>query len=207
MDYRVIDLTKPLSQVTEIFTDGVYSDPEFEVTEWSSIDSQGFRVSFVRIGTQTGTHIDAPAHFDPEGECLEMLDPSKLMGSYYLVDLGKYSDNEAIEALCLGYDNEKILFIRASDSKMAAMRKEALDILLALPPVVWVLDGEIEIIDREKYGFHRILAESGRYLVEDIDSEAACQVTSGGELFALPLRFEGTSGSPCRVIVRQLVED
>lgn len=203
----IIDLTKPLGRSTEIFKDGAYSDPEFEITEWSSIDSHGFRVSFIRIGTQTGTHIDAPAHFNPSGDCLEMLELSELMGSYYLVDLGKYNNDVEIEELCNGYGNEKILFIRAYESSMSALRTEALDILLALPPVVWILDGHIEVIDREKYGFHRILAESGKYLVEDIDSQAAGMVRPGGEIFAFPLRLEDASGSPCRVFVRMRIDE
>lgn len=202
MEFTIIDLTRPLNHETMIFKDGSYSDPEFEVTAWTSIDAQGFRVSFIRMGTQTGTHLDAPAHFLSEGDCLEALDSSCMMGSYYLADLGKYSDIEAVQEVCSGYGNEKILFIRAFESSTSALRKDALDVLLSLPPVLWVVAGQIEVLDREKYGFHRILAESGKYLVEDLDSEAAMLVRPGGEIFAFPLRMEGTSGSPCRVIVR-----
>lgn len=202
MGFKIIDLTKPLNHETMIFKEGDYSDPEFEVKEWTSIDAQGFRVSSIRMGTQTGTHLDAPAHFLSVGDCIEALDPSFLMGSYYLADLGKYSGIEAVKEVCAGYGNEKILFIRAFESSISALRKEALDVLLSLPPVMWVVDGQIEVLDREKYGFHRILAESGKYLVEDLDSEASMLVRPGGEIFAFPLRMEGTSGSPCRVIVR-----
>ena len=64
---RVLDLSKPLDSAIEIYSDGSYRDPPFEVSEWCSVESQGYRVSAVRLGTQTGTHIDAPAHFDPQG--------------------------------------------------------------------------------------------------------------------------------------------
>jgi kynurenine formamidase len=47
-----------------------------------------------------------------------------------------------------------------------------------------------------------MLAESGRYLVEDIDPAASGKVIPGGELLIFPLRLENVSGSPCRVAVR-----
>lgn len=203
----VIDLTKPLGLETEVFFDDEYIDPEFSINEWSSVDVHGFRVSSIRIGTQTGTHIDAPNHFDSEGDFIDMLDPSEFMGSYYLVDLGAYISSEEIEKICKGYNNENILFLRAYESSISSLRSDALDILLSLPPIVWILDGHIEVIDKGKYGFHRILAEYGKYLVEDIDSQAAGMVRPGGEIFVFPLRLVGTSGSPCRVLVRMGIDE
>jgi kynurenine formamidase len=38
--------------------------------------------------------------------------------------------------------------------------------------------------------------------VEDLDQHAAHLLSGFGEMFALPLRLTGVSGSPCRVVVR-----
>ncbi len=204
MNIRVIDLTKPLGTNTEIFSDGEYIDPDFAISEWSSIDIHDFRVSSIRLGTQTGTHIDAPAHFTMNGSCLDRLDISELMGSYYLIDLDKFTTEDDIKTLCSDYKNEKFFFIRSFESSLSIVEAGVMKYLVAFPPAVWILNGIIEINGTDKYGFHRILAESGKYLVEDLDHCAAERIISGGEIFVFPLRLENVSGSPCRIAVRYI---
>ncbi|WP_027358270.1 cyclase family protein [Desulforegula conservatrix] len=198
----IIDLTKPLGNETEIFSDEEYTDPEFAINEWSSVDVHGFRVSSIRLGTQTGTHIDAPNHFDPSGECLDKLIVSELMGSYYLIDLLEYNDLASLTELCGAFSNERIIFLRAYESSVSVISKDAFDILLSLPSPVWVVGGQISIDGYDKYAFHRFLAYAGKYLVEDLDSVSASKVLPGGEIFLFPLRLNDVSGSPCRVVVR-----
>jgi len=68
---------------------------------------------------------------------------------------------------------------------------------------VWVIIHDIQVSGRDIFYFNRALAEADKYLVENVDEQAAMQVKSGGEIFALPLRLTSTSGAPCRVVVRQ----
>ena len=85
---------------------------------------------------------------------------------------------------------------------MYAIRSYYVRALLELGCRVWVLMGQVTVADREPLRFHRLLAESGVYLVEDLDEERIDELAPGGELMALPLRLEGVSGSPCRVLLR-----
>ena len=70
---KILDLTKPLNSSLEIYADENYRDPDFSCTEWASIERQGYQVSALTLGTQTGTHIDAPAHFYALGKRLDDL--------------------------------------------------------------------------------------------------------------------------------------
>ncbi len=63
---EIIDLTRKLDESLSIYSGGGYSDPPLLVESWCAIEEQGFKVSRLSMGTQTGTHIDAPAHFSPE---------------------------------------------------------------------------------------------------------------------------------------------
>jgi len=73
-----VDLTKPLVITPEINSPGEYNDPELKNKTWCSYMEKGFRVSRIIMDTQTGTHIDAPAHFS-EGEThADKLQPDKL---------------------------------------------------------------------------------------------------------------------------------
>jgi kynurenine formamidase len=185
-----------------IYGEEGYSDPAFECVEWCTVASRGFRVSAVRLGTQTGTHVDAPAHFDAAGATLDALPIDRLVGRYLLIDLPARSSAESIAEVCGGFADQEILFIRTPGSA-ARLAPAGLESLLGLSPRVWVIAGAIEIEGRPALELHRLLAAAGVYLVEDLDREAARLVQPGGEIAALPLALVGTSGAPCRVVVWQ----
>ena len=201
----VLDLTRRLEAGMAIYSDDGYSDPPFERREWCTVASRGFQVSEVRLGTQTGTHIDAPAHFVAGGATLDELPVDRLVGRYFLVDLPARA-SDSIVRLCGGFAGEPILFLRGPGDGAARMSMAGLERLLALPPRVWVLDGAVDVEGRPPLEFHRVIAGAGIYLVEDLERDAARAVRSGGEVLALPLALMGTSGSPCRVVVRQRTE-
>ncbi len=201
---RILDLTRRMDSSLKIYREENYSDPPFICSEWSTIKDRGYRVERLELGTQTGTHIDAPAHFDPAGAPLDSLSIERLIGEYYLVDLPEIVDERGIAAKIAGCIGERILFLRPYQCRRSQMTVEALAALIALPPLVWVIAGQAIIQGKPSLEFHRALARAGKFLVEDIDAAAAAKVPLRGEIFALPLALVGTSGAPCRVVVREL---
>ena len=198
----IIDLTKPLDSTFIPFSSGEYTDPPLEISEWGAISNEGFRVSRLSMGTQTGTHIDAPAHFVEGGAMLETLSPDQLFGSFFLVDLPDRSSSTDVANRFAAYRQEQILFLRTSGNSTPYLSMEILQKILFLPPDLWILSGDIEIEQSAPFEFHRQIARAGKFLVEDLDQKAARQITGNGEVFIAPLRLIGVSGSPCRVIVR-----
>ena len=57
---KVVDLSVPLGNSTQVYP----GDPEPRLTQHSTIARDGFNLLSVSIGSQTGTHVDAPNHFD-----------------------------------------------------------------------------------------------------------------------------------------------
>ncbi|HLZ19740.1 MAG TPA: cyclase family protein, partial [Smithellaceae bacterium] len=110
----IIDLTKPLDSTFIPFSSGEYTDPPLEISEWGAISNEGFRVSRLSMGTQTGTHIDAPAHFVEGGAMLETLSPDQLFGSFFLVDLPDRSSSTDVANRFAAYRQEQIIFLRTS---------------------------------------------------------------------------------------------
>ena len=199
---RHLDLTKPLDENLTIYAEGDYADPPFECRDWAGIDRHGFRVSRLVLGTQTGTHMDAPAHFLDGGATLDALPVDRMMGRYVLLDLPAKASPEELDNLLMTYRDQTILFLRTPQEGVAFLSRPAMERLLALPPAVWVLAGEIEVSESEPLEFHRLLARAGKYLVEDLDPQTVLEVEPGGEIFLLPLRLTSTSGAPCRAVVR-----
>lgn len=190
---KIIDLTKTLDENLYIYSDGIYSDPPLQIEPWCTVQSQGYKVSHISLGTQCGTHIDAPSHFMEGGAELGALPVEVLMGKYFLFDLDAGGGE-------FDYRGEPILFLKSSAG--IEISEEVFNSLLALPCRVWVIIYDISIRGRDIFYFNRALAEADKYLVENVDEEAAMKVKSGGEIFALPLRLVSTSGAPCRVVVR-----
>jgi kynurenine formamidase len=198
---RILDLTRPLNAETAIYEAENYRDPPLVISSWCRVQDRGFAVARLEMGTQTGTHIDAPAHFLEGGATLEDLDVSALVGPYFLIQ-GRDLEDHARLLRCLATAHrERILLLLASPGPRV-LGEESLQALLSLKIKTWCLLGSVQVAGQEPLYLHRILAQSGVYLVEDLDESQVNEIQPGGEILALPLRLEGVSGSPCRVLVR-----
>lgn len=198
----IIDLTKSLDASFIPYTDGQYVDPPLEFSDWSTLAKEGFRVTRFALGTQSGTHIDAPAHFLSDGAGLEALRPEDLIGDYFILNLSRQvSSSEVIETLRT-YQGESILFLRTPENQTVQITSDALLEILSLPPLLILLSGEIIVINAERFAFYRFVARQAKFLVEDLDQRAAHRISGQGEAFVFPLKLVGVSGSPCRVMVR-----
>lgn len=195
MSVEILDLTKPLDEHLPIYSEENYSDPPLMIEDWCSVQSQGYKVSRVSLGTQCGTHIDAPSHFLEGGADLGALPADALLGKYCLLDL----DTEGVQ---IDYRGEPILFLKSKTG--VEISEDLFNSLLTMPSCrVWVIVYDVGVKGRDIFHFNRALAEAGKYLVENVDEAAAMRVKPGGEIFVLPLRLVSTSGAPCRVVVRQ----
>ncbi|MFB2531219.1 cyclase family protein [Paracoccus sp. p4-l81] len=187
-----IDLTRPLTPGLPPFRHGDYADPPLRITPWCGIADQGFAVDHLSLGGQTGTHIDAPAHFAPGGTTLEALPAATLIGRYAYVSAAMLAAGQA--PLGAG----RILYLDALDGP--DLPEAGLAALLARGDPVWVMAGAARVAGRDGWHLHRVLAQAGRFLVEDLDPAAARAITGPGQIAALPLRLIGTTGAPARVM-------
>ncbi|SLN42426.1 Kynurenine formamidase [Pseudoruegeria aquimaris] len=191
----VIDLTRPLSAATEPYRQEGYSDPPIAITPWCGIAERGFAVSALALGTQSGTHIDAPAHFAEGGPTLEALAPEALLGPYTRIDLRR---GQALPVLPARAEPILLLDARGGARLSAAM----LEALIRLEAPLWVMAGEITVPGEAPLRFHERIAQAGIYLVEDLAEPELADFPPRGEIIALPLALQGTTGSPCRVLLR-----
>lgn len=82
----IIDLTLPLSSHTTPCT--IYpGDPPLRITPHATVAKDGYSVHNLHLGTHTGTHIDAPAHFIDGGRTIDQIGLDELCGRALVVDL------------------------------------------------------------------------------------------------------------------------
>lgn len=193
-----IDLTRPLNTELPIYAEPGYRDPPFAAERWCDVGSTGFEVWKLALGTQTGTHVDAPSHFRQGAPTLDALSMADCVGRYFLVSRSALSSDMPAR----GYGGEPLLLLDGHPE--ASLTEAALGALLDLPPRVWIMAGAITVTGAPPFRFNRALAEAGKFLVEDLDPANLERVGPRGEAIALPMRLTGVSGAPARVLVRNL---
>ena len=88
---RYVDLSWPLTKDTPIYP----GDPEPDIQVATTIENEGYNLSSVFIGTQTGTHVDAPYHFSNDGDTIDKMELDYFFGEAVVIPvLGKGADEE-----------------------------------------------------------------------------------------------------------------
>lgn len=191
------DLTRVMDSALAPYAAGDYADPALAIGDWTDIPRSGFAVQQLVMGTQTGTHTDAPAHMHPGGATLEALPAPAFVGAFAYLSAAMLAAGQAPVGA------GAILYLDALDGP--AVDPAAVDALIGPRWPVWVMAGGLRLTGGDPLHLHRALARAGVWLVEDLDEAAARIVTGPGEIIALPLRLSGASGAPTRVLVRRNV--
>ena len=89
---RVVDLSHPVDDDTPVYP----GDPVPRFTPATTIGRDGYNVLHVQMGSQTGTHLDAPYHFLEDGGRVEDLDLDQLCAPAVVVDVRRKDAREAI---------------------------------------------------------------------------------------------------------------
>jgi kynurenine formamidase len=89
---RIVDLSIVLDPGTQTYP----GDPIPEFSVATTIETEGFNLLSLRIGSQSGTHVDAPYHFIPDGPRLEQCDLGLFAGPGVVVDVSDHQDRQPI---------------------------------------------------------------------------------------------------------------
>jgi len=80
---KAIDLTHELHNGMTIYP----GDPSPSFVSYSTLEKNGVNLTKLTLGSHTGTHIDAPRHFIPDGIGVDKIPASKLVGEAYVCDM------------------------------------------------------------------------------------------------------------------------
>lgn len=88
----LVDLTHPVENGMQIYP----GDPPVSIAPAATMADDGARVSAFSLGSHAGTHVDAPAHTEPDGATLGAFDASAFRFEARLVDATGLSDRAII---------------------------------------------------------------------------------------------------------------
>lgn len=169
-------------------------------------------VSKMSLGVHTGTHVDAPSHFTPDGPGVDALPLDALVGVARVIQI----HGDAVTVADLEAANitrgERIL-LKTRNSPAAWQRPDFVENAVALTAesATWiakrgVMTLGIDYLSVGSYAadngepVHHALIDAGIIMIEGLDLTA---ITPGVyDLVCLPLKIADADGAPARAIVR-----
>lgn len=89
---KFVDLSWELTEETPIYP----GDPEPSIKVATTLENEGYNLSGVYVGTQTGSHVDAPYHFSNEGETIDNMELDFFFGEAVVIRVTQKGENEKI---------------------------------------------------------------------------------------------------------------
>ena len=214
---QVVDLPIPLDASTQVYP----GDPVFVSSPATTIGAEGFHVQHISMGSQTGTHVDAPWHFAEDGLRIDEVPLDRFVCRLVVADVRGLAARTVIgwdrlAALDLGPDAALVLYTgwsahRGTDGYFdhPYLDVEACARVLALGVRTFGVDApnlDETRFDRpasEGFAAHRLIAAVDGVIVENLCG--LDDLTPGPYLLSvLPLRLTGADGAPCRAVALRL---
>ncbi|OIK13155.1 arylformamidase [Bacillus sp. MUM 116] len=203
-----IDISQPLDNQIAVWP----GDTPFTYkVNWSKEQSGSVNVGQINMSTHTGTHIDAPFHFDNNGKKVIDLDVNLYIGSARVIHLLKPSSIGIKELSGYNLDGVTRLIIRTDSwedrqqfpSAIPEIKPELASYLAGCGVRLLGLDlPSVDPIDSKELAAHHELTRHGIHILEGLVLD---QIGPGEyELAALPLPLVEGDGSPVRAILRKI---
>lgn len=164
----------------------------------------------ISTSSHTGTHVDAPFHFDENGKTIEELDVNLYVGEAKVIDLTE-EEKVTVEAL-EQFDLTGVTRLLMKTRKDINQEQFPEDYMVVDEAVgaylhkcgVQLLGTEspsVDSVNSKQLLAHHALHENGIFILENI---VLTDVEPGMyDLIALPLKIEGADGSPVRAVIRK----
>lgn len=203
-----IDISQPLDNRIVVWPgDTPFS---YKVT-WSKEESGSVNVGQITMSTHTGTHIDAPFHFDNDGKRVIELDVNLYIGRARVIHLPKPSSIGIKELSGVELEGVTRLLIRTEawtdrsvfPAAIPEIEPELASYLGNKGIRLLGLDlPSVDPIDSKELSAHHELTRHGIHILEGLVLD---HIDSGDyELAALPLSLVEADGSPVRAVVRRV---
>lgn len=211
----LVDLSVPLDERTQIYP----GDPELRFLPHSTVARDGFNLLAVHMGTQTGTHVDAPRHFEDDAPTLDELPLSRFLGPAVVVDVATLGPRVpvTVEHLAPALPRlapDAIVLLHTGWSRHLGTDAYFDHPYLDADACRTLLDAGVRTIgidapsldetpddDRPGVGFpvHHLIARAEGVICENLTNLGAVPAT-GATVSLLPIAFAGTDGAPVRAV-------
>jgi kynurenine formamidase len=218
---RVVDLSQPITSETQVYP----GDPVPHLEQHSTIERDGFNLMSVSMGSQSGTHVDAPYHFDNSTKRIDEIPLTEFVGPAVVLDCGVLEPRQAITVELLG---NQLDYLQAGDIALFKtmwskhygtdeyfnnpfLDAGLVQLLLDRGVLTFGLDAinidETPDDNHPGVGFpcHHLIANAGGVICENLSNLEAIDFERP-LVSLLPMKFIGIDGAPVRAVALQLGE-
>ncbi|MCS3783579.1 cyclase family protein [Salinibacter ruber] len=190
--------------------------PGFELEPLQTREEGGqAMVSRLECDVHTGTHIDAPLHFIPDGSTIEQIPIEATVGTAVVVrvpDAVTTITASTLDELDIPKSTTRLLFHTKNSSFWSDYGSVFQAEYTALSPsaATWIVEHGIRCVGVDYLSVqhyedgpetHEILLRGGIVIIEGLDLSG---VSRGGyELLCLPVKIVGGDGAPARAALRE----
>lgn len=190
-----MDLSVPVGEGTVVYP----GDPQPRLTVHSTIARDGFNLLDVRIGSQTGTHVDAPYHFDEATPRLDELPLERFLGPAVVIDASDLGPRERItwQHVAPAYFDNPFLDADAC--------RRMLDLGVRTFCIDAINIDETPDDDHPGEGFpvHHLIAGAGGVIGENFRNLDHVD-WADPFVMCLPIALEGADGGPVRAVAVEM---
>jgi len=208
MQKNWIDITQPLTNEIAVWPGDSPFEFKLSVTR---AQTDSVNIGRLKTSVHTGTHVDAPFHFDDAGEKMHEVDVSTYIGRARVIDVASYDeiDRQVLEKFDL--EGVKRLIFKTEKRRNPTVFLEGFTIIHPnVAPylkergvlLVGTDSPSVDPVDSKSLSAHHALNENGIYILENLFLEKADP--GEYELIALPLKLVGADGSPVRAVIRPI---
>ena len=186
-------------------------DPELRL-QWAAKIEQGDLVKLTELSMSihTGTHIDAPLHFLPQGKSIDNLNIDVFVGEAQVVAIPQEVDLITVEILRkLPTINASRVLFKTKNSQFWGTRNFQRDyVALEASAAQWLVDQGVQLVGIDYLSIapfndpvptHKILLSNNVVIIESLDLRS---VEPGlYTLICLPLKLVGREAAPARAIL------
>jgi len=175
-------------------------------------DGSNANVSRLDMGVHTGTHVDAPYHFLPDGKSVEQLNLSLLTGRAYVLHLPEADliTAAALEAAQIPPRTRRVLFKTRNSGYWTRQERDFQTGFVGISPdgAAYLIKRGVKLVGvdylsvapyKQSRPTHEIFLSAGVVIVEGLDLSRVSQ--GRYTLFCLPLKLAGSDGAPARAIL------
>jgi arylformamidase len=187
-----------------------------EIREIGTLSAVGRNTSEIRIGSHSGTHIDAASHFIDRGETIENIPLSKLIGPVQIFDFSLLPPDyslkihdinklELSERVIFNFNWSKYWETDRFYRSYPHFSKEAAQYMVNAGVKVLGMDtpspddSKIRLLSENDSVIHKLFLSQGVTLIEYLTSLEKLDGGVKWNLCAMPLPISGGDGSPARV--------
>lgn len=202
------DISPTLSSATPVWPGDTLFTAE---PTWKIEHGCPVRVSRLTMSTHTGSHCDAPSHYDPQGEAIDAVPLDAYLGPCRVIDCAGVKRIEPHHvAQALHNSPPRVLlrtYAKAShdrwDPGFASIAPETISLLARHEVVLVGVDTpSLDPQESKTMDAHHAVRAARMAILEGIVLDA---VAPGDyELIALPLKLAGLDASPVRAVLRRL---